>query len=397
MIMNKFKIILPGLLVAATGVGAGDLITAGFAGNALGYSILLLPFLGALFKYVLSEGLSRWQIATNTTLLEGWVAYHGSLAKFLFLLFLVLWSYMVGGALINACAAAAQSFFSFENSFIYFGILHSLFALLLVRLGNFKLFEMIMSVLVAVMFLTVIFTSVLFVESWEQLLSQMFSLNLPALTNSWGIGVLGGVGGTLTILSYSYWMKEAGREGDIGLKYCRIDLAVSYFLTALFSFSMIIIGKNIDLTGASKALYPLKVALLFDERLGDGFGNLFLIGFWCGVLSSLLGVWQSVPYLFADLIGQIKNEKIENLNKTGYYKNYLYLLAIIPLTTLWIKFESIQKLYAIVGALFMPILALSLLYLGNLKSLAKFKNSWLANSLLVGTLIIFALIGYTGS
>lgn len=35
-----FSIIVPGLLIAATGVGAGDLATAGFAGSQLGVLIL---------------------------------------------------------------------------------------------------------------------------------------------------------------------------------------------------------------------------------------------------------------------------------------------------------------------------------------------------------------------
>ena len=38
--MRLLHVILPGLLVAATGVGAGDLATASIAGSLLGVSVL---------------------------------------------------------------------------------------------------------------------------------------------------------------------------------------------------------------------------------------------------------------------------------------------------------------------------------------------------------------------
>jgi Mn2+/Fe2+ NRAMP family transporter len=62
-----FTMIGPGLLVAATGVGAGDLATASFAGSLLGNGILWAAVLGAFLKYVVNEGLARWQLATGSS------------------------------------------------------------------------------------------------------------------------------------------------------------------------------------------------------------------------------------------------------------------------------------------------------------------------------------------
>ena len=61
----------PGLLVAATGVGAGDLATGAFSGSALGLACLWAVLVGAGLKFVLSEGLTRFQLATGETLIEG--------------------------------------------------------------------------------------------------------------------------------------------------------------------------------------------------------------------------------------------------------------------------------------------------------------------------------------
>ena len=80
-----FKFIGPGLLVAATGVGAGDLATASFTGSRLGTAVLWAVVLGGFFKFVLNEGLARWQLATGTTFLEGVARHFGSIVGWLFL------------------------------------------------------------------------------------------------------------------------------------------------------------------------------------------------------------------------------------------------------------------------------------------------------------------------
>ena len=61
----------PGLMVAATGVGAGDMTAATIGGAGFGLVLIWAVVLGAFFKFVLNEGLARWQLATDTTLVEG--------------------------------------------------------------------------------------------------------------------------------------------------------------------------------------------------------------------------------------------------------------------------------------------------------------------------------------
>ena len=134
----------PGILVAATGVGAGDLLTASLAGSKVGLAILWAALVGALLKWTLNEGIARWQMATETTLLEGWVTRLGSWIQWVFLTYFFVWTLMVGGALVNACGVAGAGLLPLgdaNTSKIIWGIVHSLAGLALVRLGGFALFE----------------------------------------------------------------------------------------------------------------------------------------------------------------------------------------------------------------------------------------------------------------
>ena len=54
--MSWLAIIAPGILVATTGVGAGDLLTASIAGSKAGLVILWSAVVGSFMKWVLKIG-----------------------------------------------------------------------------------------------------------------------------------------------------------------------------------------------------------------------------------------------------------------------------------------------------------------------------------------------------
>src|SRR5690606_25773612 len=86
---------------------------------------------------------------------------------------------------------------------------------------------------------------------------------------------------------------------------------------------------------------------------------LFLLGAWSTVFSSLFGVWQSVPYLFADLWRLLPRSgpRNEPVNVTGRaYRGYLLALATVPAVCLvGSNFRVMQQTYAVVGAIFVPM------------------------------------------
>ena len=135
---------------------------------------------------------------------------------------------------------------------------------------------------------------------------------------AWTIALMGGVGGTLTVLCYGYWIREKGRTGREHLRTCRIDLAVAYGFTALFGLAMVIIGSTIRVEGTGAGLV-VSLADKLAGRLGTTGRWVFLLGAWCALFSSLLGVWQAVPYIFADFCGN--NEKTIKLMPPLIIKN----------------------------------------------------------------------------
>lgn len=400
----------PGILVAATGVGAGDLATASFTGSALGLAILWAVLLGAFLKFVLNEGLTRWQLATGSTLLEGCVERLGPPVRWIFLAYLLFWSFLVAAALLGAVGATGHAIFPLSGhgaeaagrDKIIYGLLHSLLAVALVRFGGYRLFEKVMSVCIGVMFIVVVLTAVALRPALAEITRGLVLPVIPPGGVPWTVALIGGVGGTVTVLSYGYWIREEGRNSADDLATCRVDLASGYLMTAIFGLAMVVIGSSLGELAGGGATLIVEMAQQLEAALGRAGPTAkwaFLIGAWGAVFSSVLGVWQSVPYLFADLWRMMRGAAVghEKVDTASWpYRAYLYAMASVPIVGMaLVDFRTMQKTYAVVGALFCPMLAIVLLVLNGRMAWVgeRYRNSWVTVLVLVGTLLFFAYAG----
>ncbi len=397
----------PGILIAATGVGAGDLSLAAISGSRLGLAVLWAVILGAGIKFVLTEGLARYQLATGQTLLEGAMGRLGWVARTIFGAYLLMWSFFVANSLLSGCGIATHAilpiFDDASTGQVVFGVIHSFLALVLVRLGGFRLFERVMGVCIGIMFAVVVTTAILLKPDMGEFAQGLLKPSIPDWRESglqWTIALMGGVGGTLTVLCYGYWIREKNREGVGEIGTCRIDLAVGYCMTAIFGIAMVVIGSHIEIEGKGARLV-VSLADQLEKPLGPIGRWAFLLGAWGAIFSSLLGVWQAVPYVFADYLRLLKRNpdarKQPVSESSRSYRMYLWALAVIPLVGLHMPFKEIQKVYAIFGAAFMPILALALLILNGRRDwVGEYRNRWYTSAALVATLVFFGVAGYFG-
>ena len=142
------------------------------------------------------------------------------------------------------------------------------------------------------MFCIVVITALMLWPGYQAVISGLFIPQIPDVDGSglsWTVALIGGVGGTLTIFSYGYWIKEKQRMDRSQVSICRTDLLVGYGVTIVFGLSMVIIGSTVSVEGKGTGLI-LNLASSLETALGEVGRWLFLLGAFFAIFSSLLGV-----------------------------------------------------------------------------------------------------------
>jgi Mn2+/Fe2+ NRAMP family transporter len=310
-----------------------------------------------------------------------------------FLVYLVLWSFVVAGALINACGLAAHALVP-GLSVEAWGAVHSLAAAALVLLGGYARFEKLVGLFVGVMFVTLVGTALVVESPVRTAVGVIASAGIPDGSGRYLLGVIGGVGGSVTLLSYGYWIREKGWEGEAGVRTVRLDLAVAYVLTGAFGLAVMVLAANVlhagnvEIGGASGVL---RMASMLDDVIGPAGHWIFLVGVWGAMTTSMLGVWQGVPYLFDDFVGLMRRRRTGEARRpastrSAGYRGFLLWLALPPMTTLVLgRPVQLIVVYAVTSALFMPFLAATLLYMNS-------RTDWVGPRARSGAFINGALI-----
>lgn len=393
---GRLKALGPGLVVAATGVGAGDLVATLIAGSRFGYDLLWAAVIGCLVKIALSEGSARYHLATGSTILAGWRSL-GRWTSWYFGTYVLVWGFIYGATAMSATALPLAALFP-GLPLRAWAVLAGVAGFSFVSLNRYQAFEAVMKLLVGVMFVIMVGLAILVAPRLPDLLGGLTG-RLPEGSLFYTLGLIGGVGGTVTTAAYGYWTQAKGWRGPVWLSMMRFDNSMAYAVTGLFVIAMLIVGAEL-LHAAGIALEDsdrglLGLADVLAARFGPAVATLFLVGFVATAFSSILGVWQGMSLFFADWWHQLRGgEAGVDGEGSGAYRFYLLWLTFPPMALLFADRPLLLVvIYGAFGALFMPFLAVTLLLLNNSDRLpAEARNGWWANGALAGSALLFVVL-----
>lgn len=397
---GRWKLIGPGIVAAATGVGAGDLVATLIAGSRFGYALLWAAVIGCIVKIALAEGSARYHLATGSTMLDGWRSL-GKWTSWYFGIYIMVWGFVYGATAMSATALPLAVFFPSVPLWVW-AVLTGLSCAAFVAFNRYEAFETVMKIFIGVMFVIVIGIAIMVSPNVGEAVKGLVP-SIPEGSAIYTLGLIGGVGGTITMASYGYWVNAKGWRTPAWMGVMRLDNRVAYVVTGMFVIAMLIIGaellyaSQIALSTGDRGLLDLDRVL--EERFGSTMSTLFLIGFFATAVSSVLGVWQGVSMLFADFVRGIKGEtgSREGLEKTPAFRFYLFWLTIPPMVLLFLGRPFLLVIiYGALGAFFMPFLALTLIWLLNSSRVPKeWRSGWLSNGLLGVSALLFIVLCIT--
>ncbi len=348
--------------------------------------------LGCLVKISLAEATGRWHLATGTTVFDGWrslgrwpVRYFGA--------YIVVWGFVYGATAMSASALPLVALFPDGPSLRVWGILSGLLGLACVWFNRYAVVEKLMTGFVGVMFLVVAGIAVRVGPDAGALAAGLVP-TLPDGSVLYTLGLLGGVGGTITLAAYGYWVTAKGWRGPAWMPVMRLDNRVAYATTGLFVVAMLVIGAELlhaaDIALATGDRGLLDLGEVLEDRFGAVTADLFLIGFFAASFSSVIGVWHGVSLLFTDFVAHGHPEP----ERSGPFRAYLLWLTFPPMGLLFLD-EPVGLIltYGVLGAFFMPFLALTLLWLLNTGRVPdRWRNGPFGNVMLAASGALFVVL-----
>jgi Mn2+/Fe2+ NRAMP family transporter len=395
----KWKLVGPGLVVAATGVGAADMVATLVAGSRYGYGLLWAVVLGVVLKIILVEGAGRYTLASGKTIFEGWQTL-GRWTTWYFGPYIMIWGFVYGATAMSSAAMPLAALFPGIDLKIW-AVAMGLAGFAMVWWGRYAFFEKVTAVLVGLMFVTVVGLAIIAVPNIPAMLRGLVPV-IPGGGVVYTLALAGGVGGTITLAAYGYWLREKGWYTPKWMRVMRLDNAMAYVMTGIFVVSMLIVGAEVvraagvSLSAGDEGLVDLSAVL--RERYGTVVGTGFLVGFWAASFSSIIGVWNGVSLMFADFWGNVRGVPSGHPDtRVGgkYFRFYVLWLTFPPMVLFLLnKPIALILLYGVLGSLFMPFLAITLLGLLNgRRAPAGWGNNLLRNALLGVTAALFIALG----
>ncbi|MFI2346723.1 Nramp family divalent metal transporter [Streptomyces sp. NPDC019443] len=409
---SSWKYIGPGIVVAATGVGAGDLVATLIAGSNFGYTLLWAAVIGCVVKISLAEAAGRWHLSTGRTLFDGWASL-GRWSTWFFVVYVVVWGFVYGAAAMSSSGLPLQALFPDVMGLKWWAMLTGVVGLVFVWFNKYDVFEKVMTVLVGVMFVVTVYLAIRVTPN----LGDAFAGLLPVLPDEKDsilntLGLIGGVGGTITLAAYGYWVNAKGWTNAGWMKVMRFDNRVAYLTTGIFVVAMLFVGAEllhsagVAIASGDKGL--IQLGDILEKEYGDATAKLFLIGFFATSFTSLIGVWHGVSLMFADFVERYRKDRAgageqavtgEEVasgarEKSVPFRAYLLWLTFPPMILL---FQGqpfrLVIIYGVLGAAFMPFLALTLVWLLNSgRTPREWRNGMLSNAMLVIAGLLFLVL-----
>lgn len=371
------------------------------AGSRYGYDLLWAVVAGVLMKIILVEGAGRYVLATGRTIFEGWRSL-GRWTTWYFGPYIIIWGFVYGATAMTSSALPLAALFP-QVSLTTWSILMGLAGFVMVWFGRYAVFEKITAVLVGVMFVSTVGLALLALPRLAEFGAGM----VPYIPDGrrgllYTLALAGGVGGTITLAAYGYWLREKGWYTPAWMRVMRIDNTMAYVLTGVFVIAMLILGAEvmraagIALSAGDRGL--LDLATVLRAEYGHAVGTGFLVGFWAAAFSSLLGVWNGVGLMFADFWGNLRGLPSGHPHtRVGgrYFRFYLLWLTFPPMLLFALgRPIGLILAYGVLGALFMPFLAVTLLGLLNGRHIPReWANRLHTNIALAVCALLFVILG----
>lgn len=397
MIRSWFKNMGPGPLIAAAFIGPGTVTLCSLAGVQFGYALLWAMVLSIVITVVLQEMAARLGIIAQKGLSEVIRAEISNPIFRTFAVALVLSAIVVGNAAYEAgnisggvlgleAIFGSQSITFDHFSLNSFSLIIGILAFFLLYVGNYKVFEKALIVLVGLMSVAFLITAMMTKPNLGEIFRGMFIPKFPQDSIMIIVGLIGTTVVPYNLFLHASLVKTKWKAKD-DLKYAQNDTLIAVIMGGLVSMCVIISAAAIqtqDIVNAADLAKGL-------EPLFGRFSKYFLsLGLFAAGITSAITAPLSAAFVAAGCLGWSSDMTTKKFRAVWM----IILISGVVCSSLGIKPIEIIKFAQVANGILLPVVAGFLIWIVNRGSvLGRHKNSLYQNIFGAVVLVVTVFLG----
>ncbi|MBN1972909.1 MAG: Nramp family divalent metal transporter [Sedimentisphaerales bacterium] len=305
----------PGLLLAATSIGASHLVMSPQAGCLFGFQLLWLVLFTHLFKYHAFEFGPRYAAATGESLIAGYARMPGPKGWALWILLFVTVAQGIGvlAGVVAIAAAVLSTFIGHEPFTGFYVILVIGTVLLFLVLGGYNWLDFLNKIMMTVLFLA---TIVVFVPAFPDPAEFKYFVipSVPAGSIAVITGILGWMPTGIDVsIWHSLWTLEKHREltSDVTLegrwkifRLSLMDMRAGYILSFIVA-SVFLMLAAVYLHGTPDKIdgaeFARSLAKIYTNNIGYWMYFVFMVAAFTAMYSTVYTVMDGFSRSFAEM------------------------------------------------------------------------------------------------
>lgn len=388
----------PGAIFALSVIGAGDIIANSAAGADYGYSLLWMLAVTLIFRFTWVGTSAKYVLVSEETLLAGYNRI-GRGVSWVLLGAIIVLRHVSNLYKVVLFGPIASFFIKIpgEHSDFIWSLLISLAGFGVMFWSGYTQIERFFKLLVVGMGATLIIGAI---YSRPDITAIAQGLLMPTFPHTQGfydlhflvMAMIGTEAGSMTNMTYTYFMREKGWSCRKHLRAQRLDLLVSVgCIFALGAFVQIIAAGTLGRD--HRALKTVQDLLnVLNDGPGFALALVFGLGLMAAVFTGFVGATSGYALIVTDLIRNVL--PAENSSRIVQHKSsfkdpiYRFFVAFWALSPLYILFTNVGPVWLLLAAsafsvVAIPFLAFCLLRISNNRQImGSFTNKWPTNLIL---------------
>lgn len=421
---NILRRIGPGMILASSIVGSGELIATTTLGAQVGYAALWLVIFSCFIKPVIQGEMGRYTIASGQTGLEAFNSVPGPRWKVNWIVW--AWAVMVAmtllqvGAMFGGVSQVMNLLLPWTPVNLWV-IVFWIITLALLLGGGYERVEKIATIKVGLFTMLTFLCALLLLRrpeyfSWAKL-AEGFKFRLPGEGLATAVAVFGitGVGAT-ELFMYPYWCIEKGYARYAGkrensktwqsrargwIRVMHVDILCSMviYTTATLAFYLLGAGilKGMGLVPSAKDMIQV-LSNIYTQILGPWSLWLFFVGAIATLYGTIFAATAAHSRVFADMFRLMGFfDAGDYVTRVRYRQRFVVVLATIPAVLFLLVQSPVRMVVAggVVQAMMLPIIALGTIFLRHKRLPQEVAPShkttvllWVAAAVILGMVVL---------